>query len=176
MVESQTQTHGQTTPRGDTAGLPVETSRKLRWGSSLLVATAVLFLFQGVGMIYRATIENRYELGVTDLGGHTATELAQTNPAVQSYIDHLAINLGGLMVAAGLAMAAIVWYGVRRGQLWALVTAVMVPTLYALIGLPIHQTVEFEFHQLIHLGPAGLGVPLLLIGAVLSYQGIRSVD
>jgi hypothetical protein len=142
----------------------------------MLIGTALLFLIQGIGMIYRALIEKRYELGVTDLGGHTATELAEMNPAVQSYIDHLAVNVGGLMIAAGIAMGALVWYGVRSGHLWALVTAVLLPTLYALIGLPIHQTVHFDYHQLIHLGPAGIGIPLLIIGATLAYQGIKSVN
>lgn len=142
----------------------------------MLLATAFLFLIQGVGMIYRALIENRFELGVTDLGGQTATELAATNPAVQSYIDHLAVNVGGLMIAGGIGMGALVWYGVRSGLLWALLSAIAIPTIYALIGLPIHQTVHFHFDQLIHLGPAGVGIPLLLFGSVLAYQGIQSVN
>lgn len=176
MAENPTQTYGQSSQDEDSVPLPVNASRKLRWGSRILIGTALLFLIQGLGMIYRALIEKRYELGVTDLGGHTATELAEMNPAVQSYIDHLAVNLGGLMIAAGIAMGALVWYGVRSGHLWALVTAVLLPTLYALIGLPIHQTVHFDYHQLIHLGPAGIGIPLLIIGAALAYQGIKSVN
>jgi hypothetical protein len=142
----------------------------------MLLATAILFLIQGLGMIYRALVENRYELGVTDLGGHTATELAAMNPAVQSYIDHLAVNLGGLMIAAGIAMGVLVWFGVRSGQRWALATVVLIPTIYGLIGLPIHQTVHFDYHQLIHLGPAGVGIPLLIVGAVLASQGIASIS
>lgn len=176
MAENPTQNHSQKRQGEDAVSLPANASRKLRWGSRMLIATAILFLIQGLGMIYRALIENRYELGVTDLGGHTATELAETNPAVQSYIDHLAVNLGGLMIAAGIAMGALVWYGVRRGDLWALVTAVSIPTLYALIGLPIHQTVHFDYHQLIHLGPAGIGIPLLITGAVLAFRGLQSVN
>jgi len=127
-------------------------------------------------MIYRALIARTYELGVNELGGHTASELAQSNPAVQSYIDHLAVNLGGLMIAAGIAMGALVWYGVRGGSLWALVSAISIPTLYALIGLPIHQTVRFHFDQLVHLGPAGVGIPLLVAGTILAYQGIQAVN
>ena len=176
MAENPTQNYGQSSQGEDSVPLPVNASRKLRWGSRMLIGTALLFLIQGIGMIYRALIEKRYELGVTDLGGHTATEFAEMNPAVQSYIDHLAVNVGGLMIAAGIAMGALVWYGVRSGHLWALVTAVLLPTLYALIGLPIHQTVHFDYHQLIHLGPAGIGIPLLIIGATLAYQGIKSVN
>jgi hypothetical protein len=142
----------------------------------MLLGTAMLFLIQGVGMIYRALVARTYELGVNELGGHTATELAQSNPAVQSYIDHLAVNLGGLMIAAGIVMGALVWYGVRSGHLWALLSAVSIPTVYGLIGMPIHQTVHFHFDQLVHLGPAGIGIPLLLGGAVLAYQGIQAVD
>lgn len=156
--------------------LPVRSNSRLRWGAYMLLATASLFLLQGVGMIYRALVENRYELGVTDLGGHTAPQLAATNPAIQSYIDHLAVNLGGLMIAAGIAMGALVWYGVRRGQLWALSSAISIPTIYALFGLSIHQTVRFHYDQLIHLGPAGVGIPLLVVGSVLAYRGILSLD
>lgn len=176
MPENPTQERGRDAQPERSVALPANASKKLRWGSRLLVATAVLFLVQGVGMIYRALVENRYELGVTDLGGVTATELAATNPAVQSYIDHLAVNLGGLMIAAGIAMGALVWYGVRSGHLWALAATVLVPTLYGLVGLPVHETVHFDYHQLLHLGPAGLGIPLLAVGAVLASQGIRSVN
>ena len=104
MAENPTQNYGQSSQGEDSVPLPVNASRKLRWGSRMLIGTALLFLIQGIGMIYRALIEKRYELGVTDLGGHTATELAEMNPAVQSYIDHLAVNVGGLMIAAGIAM------------------------------------------------------------------------
>lgn len=176
MAENPPQNRGQNRQGDATASLPAHSNRRLRWGAYMLLGTAALFLIQGVGMIYRALIENRYELGVTDLGGHTATELAATNPAVQSYIDHLAVNVGGLMIALGLAMGALVWYGVRNGLRWALLAAISIPTIYALIGLPIHQTVHFHFDQLIHLGPAGVGVPLLLVGSVLAYQGIQSVS
>lgn len=176
MAENPTQNHSQNRQQEDAVVLPAHSNSRLRWGAYMLLATAFLFLVQGFGMIYRALIENRYELGVTDLGGHTATELAATNPAVQSYIDHLAVNVGGLMIAGGIGMGALVWYGVRSGQLWALLSAISIPTIYALIGLPIHQTVHFHFDQLIHLGPAGVGIPLLIVGSVLAYQGIQSVN
>lgn len=174
MVENPTQTHSQNRP-GEQAG-SVHSNSKLRWGSRLLLATSLLFFIQGLGMIHRAIIENRFELGVTDLGGYTATELAEMNPAIQSYIDHLAVNLGGLMIAAGIAMVALVWYGVRSGQLWALLSVISIPVIYALLGLSVHQTVHFHFDQLVHLGPAGVGIPLLIIGSVLAYQGIQIED
>lgn len=174
MPQNRTQSHGQTHRSSGDASISAEVGSKLRWGSYLLIGTAALFLIQGVGMIYRALVENRYELGVTDLGGHTAPELATMHPAIQSYIDHLAVNVGGLMIAAGIAMGALVWFGVRKGHRWALNTAVMIPVVYALIGLPIHQTVHFDYHQLIHLGPAGIGIPLLVIGTLLAHQGLGS--
>lgn len=176
MAENKTENREQNRHKPDSVPISTGLNAKLRTGSYLLVATAFLFLIQGVGMIYRALISNRYEMGVSHLGDFTAPELAETYPAVQSYIDHLAVNLGGLMIASGIAMGALVWYGVRRGHRWALGASVAIPTLYALFGLSIHQTVHFHFDQIVHLGPAGIGIPLLLVGTLLAYVGLQSVD
>jgi hypothetical protein len=148
-------------------------ARRLRWGSSLLVVAGLLFTFQGLGTIYRGYFQTRFEPGVHDLGGVTAHELAQQNPAVQSYIDHLAVNLGALMVVGGIAMVALVWFGVRDGQVWAYVTTLVFPVGFLLVTLPVHQTVHFHFDQVLHLGPAGIGTSIVVAGAVLAYLGLQ---
>lgn len=174
MVENSAQTDATTDhSRSDrTASPPLEW--KLRWGSYLLIASALLFIFQGVSVIARALLDTRFEPGVSDLGGVTAHELANSNPAVQSYIDHLAVNVGGLMLVVGIAMIALVWFGVRNRQLWAYTTTIILPVGYLLIGIPIHQTVHFHFDEVAHLGTVGIGIPLLLAGAVLAYLGLRT--
>lgn len=54
-------------------------------------------------------------------------------------------------MAAGIAVAALSWYDVRRGQLWAWATAVAAPVIALGMALPAHYPNHFD--TLSHLGP-----------------------
>lgn len=160
----------------DRARLPADDNRDLRWGSYLLALSGLGLVANALAMLYRALFDPDFEAGVHALGGATRADLLETNPAVVHYIDHLHVNVAGLMAAAGLAMVALAWFGVRRGQRWALGTAVAIPVVFLAHSVPEHQTAGFAFDALAHLGPGLVWLPALLAGTVLAYRGLRAVD
>lgn len=151
---------------------PAAESRSLRWGSYLLALSGVGFVVNGVAVLYRAFFSAGFEAGVDALGGATPAELAATNHELYHYVVHLHVNVAGLMVAAGVAVVALAWFGVRRGQRWALATAVAVPIVFLAHSLPIHGTAAFSFDALLHLGPGLVWLPALVVGGALAYRGL----
>ncbi len=160
----------------ESQNIPANSNRLLRWGAYLIAVAGAMFVVHGVGFVYRTYYSSGFELGVETLGGVTRAELAASSPAVLSYIDHLHVSMAGLMVAVGIGMISLAWFGVRRGQWWAWATAIVVPVVFMAHSLPVHQTVHFEFDALLHLGPAALGAPILIAGAVSSYFGLKAVN
>lgn len=170
---SSTGEHSPTTTSEATAR-PAPADRRLRWGAYLIGLSAVGLVGNGIAMVYRAFFDPGFEAGVHALDGATRAELARTHPEVVSYIDHLHVNVAGLMIPVGIAMVALAWYGVRRGERWAFATAVSLPVVFLAFSLPVHQTAEFSFHALTHLGPGLVWLPALVLGAVLASLGLRS--
>lgn len=165
-----------TDERSETTGATAtESNSRLRQGTSLIALAGVLFVLHGIGFLYRTYYTDGFELGVATLDGVTADELAATHPEVASYITHVHVSFAGLMIAAGLGVTAIAWFGIRRGDRWALGAALMVPLVFAGFTLPVHQTVRFDFDFLLHLGPAAIGLPLLLAGGFLAALGYREL-
>ena len=151
-------------------------SRSLRWGAYLLALSGVGLVANGAAMVYRVVFAPGFEAGVETLGGVTRGELAATHHEVVHYIDHLHVNVAGLMVAVGVAVIALAWFGVRRGQRWAWATAVALPAVFLVHSLPVHGTAGFTYDALAHLGPGIVWLPALLLGAVLADRGLRSID
>lgn len=153
-----------------------EDDRRLRWGTYLLVVSSLGFVTNGLAMLYRVFYTPGFEAGVETLGGVTYAELASSNHELAHYVAHLHVNVAGLMVAAGVAMAALSWFGVRRGRRWALATAVAVPVVFLAHSLPVHGTAGFTYDALLHLGPGLVWLPALIVGAGLAAIGLRSDD
>lgn len=160
----------------DTARLPADGDRSLRWGAYLIALSGIGFVANALAMLYRAFFDPGFEAGVDALGGVTRAKLAATNPEVVHYVDHLHVNVAGLMAAAGIAVIALAWFGVRRGQRWAWWTAVAIPVVFLAHSVPVHRTAGFSFDALAHLGPGLVWLPALLAGATLAHRGLRSVD
>lgn len=160
--------------RIESSHLPADDSRALRWGSYLIALSGIGFVGNGIAMLYRVFFSAGFEAGVGALGGVTRAELAATNHEVLHYINHLHVNVAGLLVAVGLGLVALAWFGVRRGHRWAWATAIALPAVFLAHSLPVHQTAEFSFDALVHLGPGVVWLPTLIVGAVLAYQGLRS--
>lgn len=111
-----------------------------------------------------------FEVGVDSLGGTTPDEL---DPAVTSYISHLHVVIGALMVSNGAAVASMAWFGVRRGQRWAWWTILAVTVTGMAIALPMHHMGGFEQDWLLHLGPIYLLGVLFFAGGVVSGWALR---
>lgn len=162
-----------TTNRG---GYPAVDNRKLRWGTYLIGLSGIGFIANGFAMLYRVFFSAGFEAGVPTLGGVTPADLAATNHELYHYVNHLHVNVAGLMLAAGIAMIAIAWYGIRRGHHWALGTAVAIPVVFLAHSLPVHGTAQFSFDALVHLGPGIVWLPALIFGSILAYVGLSVED
>jgi hypothetical protein len=131
--------------------------------------------FVGYGAIFfvRNFTDSFLELGIgpgqVDVG---RTEIQQFSPQLVHYIAHLHIAVSGFIAAAGIAVAALAWYGVRRGEWWAWVTAVVVPVFGLAVALPPHY--PWGFATLGHLGLIYLDTALFVVGAALAYVGLRA--
>ncbi|MCI0397988.1 MAG: hypothetical protein L0332_31935 [Chloroflexi bacterium] len=112
------------------------------------------------------------ELGLTpDHVGATPEQIAAFSPQLYDYISHVQVALAGLIIALGLAVVALAWFGIRTGQKWALWTALVAPVSALVIALPLHY--GYGLDTLGHLGPIYLNVALLIAGTALSYNALK---
>jgi len=129
-----------------------------------LIGYGILFLIQNfTGFV---------EIGLTpDHVGSTPEQIAAFNPQLYDYISHVQVALGGLILALGVAVVALAWFGIRTGQKWALWTAFIAPVIALVISLPLHYV--YGLDTLGHLGPIYLDVVILIVGTVMSYKALK---
>jgi len=142
----------------------------LKWGSAAIaLAGAAVFIYGLVFLVLDFTAF--IELGLTrQLVGTSAAALQTENPTQYNYISHLQVNLAAFIMVYGLALAALAWFGIRRGQPWALWTAVGSYLLGLVVGLPIHYVYGLAAPS--HVGPFYLVTVAVLGGAWLSRAGM----
>ncbi|MDP8931549.1 MAG: hypothetical protein M3O70_24015 [Actinomycetota bacterium] len=146
-------------------------SRRLRTGAGLMAIAGLAFVGYGIVFFSRNYTDQFLELGI---GANEVsvgrTEIFEFSPSLFHYLSHLHIAVSGFIAAAGVAVAALAWYGVRRGQLWAWVTAVAVPVLGLGVALPAHYPNDFD--TLPHLGPIYLATVIFVAGALYALPGV----
>ena len=130
-----------------------------------LIGYGIFFLIQNfTGFI---------EIGLTpDLVGATPEQIAAFSPLLYGYISHVQVALGGVIIAVGVAVVALAWFGIRTGQKWALWTAFIAPMIALVIGLPLHYAQGLD--TLGHLGPIYLDMLVLIAGTGISYKALRA--
>jgi hypothetical protein len=106
-------------------------------------------------------------IGPAEVGVGRA-EIQAFSPELQHYIAHLHIAVSGFIAATGVATAALAWFGVRRGELWAYATAVAAPVLGLAVALPAHY--PYNLDTLGHLGLIYLATAVFVVGAVLALR------
>lgn len=145
----------------------VEAAGLLRVGSGLMSLAGIGFIGYGVIFFILNFTDSFLELGIgaaqVDVG---RTEIQGFSTDLYHYVSHLHIALAGFIAAVGLATAALAWFGVRRGQLWAFVTAVAAPVLALAVALPAHY--PWGFDTIGHLGLVYLATGLFVVGAALA--------
>jgi hypothetical protein len=113
------------------------------------------------------------EIGLTpDLVGSTPEQIAAFSPQLYDYISHVQVALGGLIIALGVAVVMLAWFGIRAGQKWALWAAFFVPVISLAISLPLHYV--YGLDTLGHLGPIYLDVVILIAGTAMSYNALKA--
>jgi hypothetical protein len=105
-------------------------------GAGLMLVASLAFIGYAVVFFFRNFVGGGFELGVTTLNGVTPANLNALNPAVMHYIMHLHIATAGFIAATGIAVGALSWYGVRRGEWWAWIAAVIAPVVGLAVALP----------------------------------------
>ncbi len=147
--------------------------QKLRIGSAIMAAAGIGFIGYAVLFFARNYSSSFLELGI---GHHEVSvgkdEIQAFSPSLYDYIGHLHIALSGFIAATGLAVASLAWFGVRRGQMWAWVTAVAAPVLALAVALPAHYPNHFDTAG--HLGLIYADTFLFVVGALLALVGLRA--
>ena len=153
------------------AALSRTKSPALKAGSALMAVAALGFIGYGLIFFVRNFTDSFLELGIgpneVDVG---KDEIVAFSPSLYHYLSHLHIAVSGFIAATGLAVASLVWFGVRRGQLWAWAGAVAAPVFGLAVALPAHYPNNFD--TLGHLGLIYLAVGIFVVGALLSLRGL----
>jgi hypothetical protein len=111
------------------------------------------------------------ELGIgPDQVASSKDEIKAFDNDLYHYISHLHLAVSGFLAATGLAVAALSWFGVRRGYMWAWVAAVAAPVLGLAVALPAHY--PWGFDTIGHLGLIYLATAIFVVGALLALKGL----
>ena len=172
-----------TTPTTSTTSAPsgpapngpsvLATDGRLRAGSAIMALAGLGFVGYAVIFFVRNFTDSFLELGIGP--GEVSVgkdQIEAFSPSLYDYISHLHIAVSGFIAAAGLAVAALAWFGVRRGQLWAWVTAVATPVLGLAVALPAHYPSDLD--TIGHLGLIYADTLLFVVGAVLALVALTS--
>jgi hypothetical protein len=147
-------------------------SAETRIGTGLMMLAAVGFVGYAIIFFIRNFTDSFLELGIgpneVDVG---KSEIIEFSPGLYHYVSHLHIAVSGFIAATGVAVMFLVWFGVRRGHVWAWVGALAASVLGLVIALPAHYPNDFD--TLGHLGLIYLAVAIFVVGALLSLKGLR---
>jgi hypothetical protein len=143
----------------------------LRLGSALMGFAGLAFIGYAVIFFVRNFTDSFLELGITSAQVEVGrTEIQAFSPQLYDYVSHLHIAVSGFIAATGLAVAALAWYGVRRGEVWAYVTAVAAPVLGLAVALPAHFS--YGLATIGHLGLIYLATAIFVVGAALALSPV----
>src|SRR5512139_1870122 len=91
---------------------------------------AIIIALAGAGLIgYGIMFLIRNFNGFIELGlspeqiGVSPEQIQTFNQDLYHYISHLHVAISGFLIALGIAVIALAWFGIRRGDQWALWTA-----------------------------------------------------
>jgi len=141
-------------------------------GAKLVAVAGIGLVGYGIMFLYR-NFNGFIELGLTPehIGG-TPDQIQAFSPHLYEYISHLQVAVSGFIMALGVAVIALAWFGIRSGQRWALWTAFIAPVIGVGVALPLHFV--YGFGTLGHLGLIYLDALILLVGTVMAYRAAPS--
>jgi hypothetical protein len=153
--------------------VPAAAAKRLSRGAAIMALAGIGFVGYGL-LFFVQTVTGFLELGIShaevDVG---RADIQRFSPSLYHYISHLHIALAGFIAACGVAVAALAWFGVRRGELWAWVTAVVVPVLALAVALPAHY--PYNLDTVGHLGLIYADTVLFCVGAALALASLQRV-
>ena len=150
-------------------------SSALRVGTGLMTFGAVAFIGYALIFFVLNFTDSFLELGIgSDQVASGKDEIKAFDDDLYHYISHLHIAVSGFIAATGLAVAALSWFGVRRGYMWAWAAAVAAPVLGLAVALPAHY--PWGFDTIGHLGLIYLATAVFVVGALLALKGMRESE
>jgi hypothetical protein len=110
------------------------------------------------------------ELGLTanQVGGDPSA-VYRFSPMLYNYISHLQVGLSGFLMAFAVQLTGLAWFGVRRGERWALWTAAISAAVAYIVAVPLHFV--YGLATPVHLGPFALVALVLLVGIWIASTG-----
>lgn len=145
---------------------------RLRAGAATMAVGGLGFVGYAVIFFVRNFTDSFLELGIGPNEVSVAkSDIVAFSPSLYHYVGHLHIAVSGFIAALGVAVAALAWYGVRRGHVWAWVTAVAAPVLALAVALPAHYPNNFD--TLGHLGLIYADTLLFVVGALIALTALR---
>lgn len=151
-----------------------------RFVVSRLDLGAKLVALSGIGLVgYGIMFLVRNFTGFIELGlkphhvGGTKSEIKAFSTDLYEYISHLQVAISGFIIALGVAVVALAWWGIRRGERWAIWTAFVSPVIAVGIALPLHY--PYGIATFGHLGLIYLDALVLLVGSALAYAGTSAM-
>lgn len=161
-------THSQVSPRTRSTIASADLGAKLVALAGIgLVGYGIMFLVRNfTGFI---------ELGLTPAHvGGTPEQIQAFSPDLYEYISHLQVAVSAFIIALGVAVIALAWFGIRTDQKWAMWTAFLTPVIGVAIAVPLHF--PYGIGTLGHLGLIYLDAVILLVGTIMSYNALKSVN
>jgi hypothetical protein len=141
-------------------------------GAKIVALAGVGLVGYGVMFLVR-NFTGFIELGLTPAHvGANPEQIRAFSLDLYEYISHLQVAVSAFIIALGVAVIALAWFGIRGGQRWALWTAFITPVIGVAIALPLHF--PYGIGTLGHLGLIYLDAAILLVGTVLSYRALKA--
>lgn len=149
---------------------PIAGTSRLSLGANLVALSGIGLVGYGVMFLVR-NFTGFIELGLTpEHVGGTPGQIRSFSPDLYEYISHLQVAVSGFIIALGLVVIALAYYGIRRGERWALFTAFLGPVIAVVVALPLHF--PYGIGTMGHLGLIYLDALILLVGIVLAYMAL----
>jgi hypothetical protein len=158
------------TTEGHVQRQPIAGTSQLNLGATLVALSGIGLMGYGIMFLVR-NFTGFIELGLTpEHVGGTPAQIRDFSPDLYEYISHLQVAVSGFIIALGVSVVALAWYGIRRRERWALLTAFLSPVIAVCVAVPLHF--PYGIGTIGHLGLIYLDALILLVGTVLAYIGV----
>jgi hypothetical protein len=150
---------------------PIAGTSRLSLGTALVGLSGIGLVGYGIMFLIR-NFTGFIELGLTpEHVGGTPAQIRTFSPDLYEYISHLQVAVSGFIIALGVTVIALAWYGIRKGERWALLTAFLGPVIAVGVAVPLHF--PYGIATMGHLGLIYLDALILIVGTVLASAGLR---
>jgi hypothetical protein len=141
----------------------------LPWMAGLALGLGMIAGGLGAAIVALGPVLLPYDEAFLDANAHN---LATVSPRLIQFLQHDRITLAGTMVAIGILYAALSWWGIREGRLWA--RNVLLAS--GVVGFPtLFYFFAYQYVEPVHVALAAVLFPLFVIAVWRAPRGGRHV-